>query len=244
MNEQVIARLQKLLALAGSDNPNEAALAMERAQALMREHDLSLADVALDGSGAYVQESKISSQGKTLAWWEWQMGGWIAEAFDGQVIRIASQGYGRADTLHFIATRTDLAIIVDLFDRLRDTINRQAANHAKIVPGNGRKAGKAYRAGMLNTLGKRLIALRDNTRPAPDSRTATGLTGSELLVIKDKAVMQRLCKIYPRFRFIKFGQNIRPDDRTSYAQGLADGHKVNLHRSVDGRSDGSAYLDL
>ena len=244
MNEQVIARLQKLLALAGSDNPNEAALAMDPAQALLREHDLSVADVALDGSGAYVQECKVSSQGKTLAWWEWQMGGWIAEAFDGQVVRIASQGYGRADTLHFFAARTDLAIIVDLFDRLRDTINRQAANHAKTVPGNGRKAGKAYRAGMLNTLGKRLIALRDSTRPAPGSRTATGLSGSELLVIKDKAVMQRLCKIYPRFRFIKFGQDIRPDDRTSYAQGLADGHKVNLHRSVDGRSDGSAYLDL
>lgn len=242
MNEQVISKLQKLLALAGSDNPNEAALAMERAQVLMREHNLSLADVALDGSGAYVQEFKISSKGKTLTWWECQLAGWIAEAFDGQVVRIASQRHGRADTLHFIATRTDLVIIVDLFGRLRDTINRKGANHAKDVPGNGRQAGKAYRAGMLDTLGERLIALRNNTRPTPDSRTPAGLTGSELLVIKDKAVMQRLYKVYPYFS--KVWPDIRLDDRTSYVKGLTDGYKVNLHRSLDNRSGGPVYLGV
>ena len=242
MNEQVISKLQKLLALAGSDNPNEAALAMERAQALMCEHNLSLADVALDGSGAYVQEYKIFSKGKTLTWWECRLGGWIAEAFDGQVVRTSSHSYGsgKANTLHFIATRTDLAIIVDLFGRLRDTINRQAASHAKAVRRNARRAGKAYRAGMLDTLGERLIALRDNTRPAPDSRTPAGLSGTELLVIKDKAVMERLGKIYPRLSDVR--QNIQLHDRTSYAQGLADGHKVNLHRSVDSPSGGPAYI--
>lgn len=67
MNEQVVARLQKLLASAGSDNPNEAALAMKRAQDLMRERDLSLADVALEGSGPYVQECEILPQG-TKPW--------------------------------------------------------------------------------------------------------------------------------------------------------------------------------
>ncbi|MDD3816412.1 MAG: DUF2786 domain-containing protein, partial [Desulfocapsaceae bacterium] len=51
IDQKIINKLQKLLSLSASDNENEAALAMKKAEGLMREHNLSVADVALDGSG-------------------------------------------------------------------------------------------------------------------------------------------------------------------------------------------------
>jgi hypothetical protein len=60
MDQKIIEKLQKLLALAASDNEHEAGLAMSKAEALMREHNLSVADVALNGSGAYVQSEEVT----------------------------------------------------------------------------------------------------------------------------------------------------------------------------------------
>ena len=45
MDNKLIERIRKLLALAESPNEHEAALASERAQALLAEHKLSLAQV-------------------------------------------------------------------------------------------------------------------------------------------------------------------------------------------------------
>ncbi|ODR86727.1 DUF2786 domain-containing protein [Shewanella xiamenensis] len=46
-NEKVLERLKKLLALAKSNNPHEAALALQRAQKLMLENNISQNDLAL-----------------------------------------------------------------------------------------------------------------------------------------------------------------------------------------------------
>ena len=45
--DQIMDRIAKLLAMAESSNPNEAAIALERAQRLMREHQLSSDDISL-----------------------------------------------------------------------------------------------------------------------------------------------------------------------------------------------------
>jgi hypothetical protein len=44
--EKIIIKIQKLLALAGSPNEHEAALALSKAQALMEEHNISMEDIS------------------------------------------------------------------------------------------------------------------------------------------------------------------------------------------------------
>ena len=46
-NEKLLEKLKKLLALAKSDNPHEAALALQRAQKLMQAYNITQADLAL-----------------------------------------------------------------------------------------------------------------------------------------------------------------------------------------------------
>lgn len=48
-DSKIIEKVTKLLALSESANPNEAAIALARAQKLMQEHSLSMSDVTLNG---------------------------------------------------------------------------------------------------------------------------------------------------------------------------------------------------
>lgn len=78
-NAEVLKKIKKCLALGGSSEPHEAAAALARAQALMREHKVTLAEVEL---GEIVEEPvrSIASATKTKSW-ELLLVGGIASAF-------------------------------------------------------------------------------------------------------------------------------------------------------------------
>ena len=242
MDQKIIEKLQKLLALAASDTEHEAGLAMSKAEALMREHNLSVADVALNGSGADVQSEEVTGLTKAVQKWEAQLGSQIAWAFNGKVIRCTSPE--NAWYLTFIAGRTDLAIIVDLFDRLRDAVKRMSSAYVSrnYFPGYRIKRHyflNSYRLGMVQTIQERLARLKENTTPNDTTKNTYGLTGKELMVVKDKAIDQRVSQLFPNTRTV----HSRPSRvvTSAYQQGQDDGHNVSLHRSVDG-SNGPAAI--
>lgn len=239
MDQKIIERLQKLLALAASDNEHEAELAMSKAEALMREHNLSVADVALNGSGAYVQTMDVYGLTFSIQKWESQLGASIAWAFNGRAVRFNSSralsGCGWYFT--FVAGRTDLAIIVDLYGRLRDTVKRMGKTYLSqnYRPNSGVSRHillNSYHLGMLKTIRERLSKLKENTAPDDTTKNAYGLTGKELMVVKDKAVEQRFNQMFPN------AKNVRARSSrvlmNAYQQGQADGNRVSLHQSVGG----------
>ena len=240
IDQKIINKLQKLLALSASDNENEAALAMKKAEELMREHNLSVADVALDGSGAHVGSAEVCGLTKTSQTWETSLGGFIAQTFNGRAIRTRnSNGW----SFTFVAGQTDLIIIADLFERLRSTIKRMSQAYVNRAKGFTRTHGKSlhnsYRLGMIKTISQRLERLKQNTAPT-DSRNAFGMTGTALMVIKDKAVDQRVNRLFPRIRTTM--SRASRVDGNAYQQGMTDGNNISLHQSVNGRS--SAPLGL
>ena len=234
IDQKIITKLQKLLALSASDNENEAALAMTKAEELMREHNLSVADVALDGSGAHVGSVEVEGLTKTSQSWEISLGSSIAKAFNGRAIRTRnSNGWN----FTFVAGQTDLTIITDLFERLRPTIKRMSQAYVIRVKDftkvHGKSLHNSYRLGMIKTISQRLERLKQNTAPT-DSRNAFGMTGTALMVIKDKAVDQRVNRLFPRVRTTM--SRASRVDGNAYQQGMTDGNNISLHRSVDGGS--------
>ena len=232
IDQKIIDKLQKLLALSASDNENEASLAMKKAEELMREYNLSVADVALDGSGAHVGSAEVCGLTKTSQTWETSLGSIIAKTFNGRAIRTRnSNGWH----FTFVAGQTDLIIITDLFERLRTTIKRMSqayVNHAKdFTRTHGKSLHNSYRMGMITTINQRLERLKQNTAPT-DSRNTFGMTGTALMVIKDKAVDQRVNRIFPRVRTTT--SRASRVDGNAYQQGMTDGNNVSLHQSVDG----------
>ena len=75
--ETVISKIKKCLALAKSDNPNEAATALRQAQALMRQYDVNELDLSL----ADVNECTVNSRNTAIVNWEAHLSGIVADAF-------------------------------------------------------------------------------------------------------------------------------------------------------------------
>lgn len=243
VEKKILEKLQKLLALAGSDNEHEAQLAMSKAEALMREHKLSVADVALNGSGAYVQSQKVSGLTATYTKWEGSLGWAIARAFNGKGIR-TTRGVDEGWYFTFVAGRTDLVIIVDLYERLRETVKRLTKQYLAKPELKGvrsrSKWGNSYRHGLLNTILTRLNQLKENTAPDDSQKNVHGLTGKELMVVKEKAVDQRVAQLFPNVEMVR-SRSSRVFV-SAYQQGQADGHNVSLHQSIGGGKNGSVVI--
>lgn len=241
MDDRIIEKLQKLLALAGSDNEYEAALAMARAEILMHKHNLNLADVAPDGTGASVVDTRIRPTGSATTYqaWETVLAGAVACAFHGRVVNCYQGKSTRCRAIHFVAGKTDMIIILDLFERLRQTIRRKSAAYARGVNAalrsNAYWAGQSYRIGMAGTITERLKALRRNTEPG-DEINAHGVSGKDLMVIKNQAIEQYFTELFGPTE--KETLKLRVGDEIACLQGRIDGRDVSLHRSMptaDGR---------
>lgn len=220
--------LGKLLALTSSSNENEAARAMEKAKVLMDKYNLRTIDVAEDGTGAYVANREIKGTTLVCQSWEAQLGWIIAKAFDGRAIRNKG-GRGVRWTFTFIAGRSDLEIIVDLYNRLRKTIIRMSKQY---VAGEKdwtytpvKTLHNNYRHGMVQTIHSRLKELTAKTTPE-----YTG--GKDLMVVKSKAVSQVVDKMFPKLR--KAPSTKINYEQRAFLQGAKDGKKVSLNRSVAG----------
>lgn len=232
VDQKIIDKLQKLLALAGSDNEYEAQLAMAKAQALMREHKLSVVDVAMNGSGAYVQSQQIDGSRKSFFRWERLLAANVADAFNGKSVRCEGR-YQKKSYFVFIAGRTDLIIITDLYQRLHDTVIRMSKEFGKPYKGlkERQEIVSSYQAGFVRTILNRLGKLKVSMAP-DDTKNSYGITGNELMVIKEKAIEQLLQQLFPNARDSK-SRAIRVHS-SAYEQGKADGNNVSLHRSIDG----------
>lgn len=234
VDQKIKDKLQKLLALAASDNEYEAALAMEKAQALMNEHNLSVLDVAEDGSGAAIEDEKVSGLTKSRQRWESTLSATVAAAFDGRaVISRSEEGW----YITFIAARTDITFIVDLYTRLRQTIRRMSDAYVQRERSarpwlSAKTLHNSYRQGLVRTINRRLTSLKENTRPDAVRTNRYGLTGMDLVVVKSQAVDQRVTDLFEAVR-----QESRAKLKVyshAYQQGQADGNNVSLHRSLDG----------
>lgn len=239
VDPKIIDKLQKLLALAGSDNEHEAQLAMSKAEALMREHNLSVVDVAMNGSGATVESQHVYGVRKSFYRWERLLAANIADAFNGKSVRCEGRYF--KSYFVFIAGRTDLIIITDLYQRLHDTVIRMSKNYGKKYKGykDRQRIVSSYQAGLVGTIISRLQQLKVNMAP-DDTKNSYGLTGKELMVVKEKAVAQLLEQLFPNARDSK-ARSIKVHS-DAYAQGKEDGKNVSLHRSVAGKNDGPVAI--
>ncbi len=232
--QKILDKLQKLLALSASDNEHEAALALEKARYLMNEYNLTTRDVADDGSGADVNNQDLWGLTKSRQKWESLLGSAVAKTFDGHaVITKATEGW----YFTFVATKTDMEIIVDLYTRLRQTIRRmsdayvlhQRKNQPWLSP---KTLHNSYRRGMVLTIHGRLQQLRENTRPDAKQQNRFGLTGKDLVMVKNAAVDQHMTELFGKVHTVRSGRVTV--NAAAYNQGRQDGDHINLHRSLDG----------
>lgn len=92
---KAMERIRKCLAMTGSPNANEAAIAMRQAQKLMAEYDIS----ALDAAAPKISGVPVAADSKTGAGWEGAVAVTVADALGIEVYR--SRGYPRANWVFY-----------------------------------------------------------------------------------------------------------------------------------------------
>lgn len=230
--DQAIERIQKLLALSKSSNPNEAALAAAKAQALLFRHNLSMATVQAgleDGASPYVADRFHIGGGTT---WRRML---LAAIARNNFCRAV--GYKGTSEVGIVGERHNIQVVQYLYGFLVAEIRRLAdrgwAEHREQGEARGERAWKrSFHYGAVQMVSQRLAAQQQANARADSASTALVVTKSREL---DAAYTKFFPKVNPGRKAV-----VRSDD--GYAAGVRAGQRIALNQSLD--ADAQAVRQL
>lgn len=160
-----IDKVVRLLRLAKSDNPHEAALAAAKAQEIIDRHKLSASDLG-EGTGASLADEPIADfkaapleEGSSIASWKSRLAMVIAGANQCRVYLNRGHGAGIA----IVGRASDAEAVRYLYAWLVREVDRLADRDGA---GLGRTWRNNFRIGVVETIASRLRAQKEETRAA------------------------------------------------------------------------------
>lgn len=188
-HEAIISKAIRLLKLAQSDNPHEAALAAAKAQEIIDRHKLAglTADSEIPGEVREIPDEPIrgfedpldyakSGEGKNLSRWRVTLASALAKANQARI-------YTSGSTIKIVGRPSDAETIRYMYQYLASEIERLTKIHAK---GNGKTWANNFRYGIVDEIRDRLAQQREETvRKMKDGAVglSTGQTGMALVRI-------------------------------------------------------------
>jgi uncharacterized protein DUF2786 len=243
--ERIAERIRKLLALA-SNNPSEAeaAIALERASALMAEHNLTMAQVDTRGSGEGRVEEKHNAayRGQTWARTIWSAvselnfcmwcyrsstrGERLERTDDGGSIRIARE----VDEHTIIGTRANVETTKAMVEYLISTIER-LARESKL---HSERDLHAFKIGCADRVEVRLNLLRHKRAKAQkrSSVPSTLPVLAEVYAAHEAANKEAYARFHGRAPRFAAGSYIGSNRAGAYERGQSAGSKVGLDAQV------------
>lgn len=220
---RVVERVQKLLALAQSDNPHEAQVAAAQAQRLMLKHNIGAAERAEPPSHAFRQIGRIT--GRTQEW-ERRLGNLLSEHFFVEVIWVPAfrrEDGKRGHVMEAIGSRENL----ELADYVHDFVVRSAETlwlahkRAEGIRGNGER--RAFLSGVVAGFAEKLR----------EQRTRHESEG--LVWVPDAARQAYVRKRHPYLRSVSHRTALPPE---AFGAGRRRGRDLVLQRGVKSGSGG------
>lgn len=219
---QALQKIKKCLALAASNNPNESAIAMRQAQALMQLHGLSEVDVSLQD----VHECTKSARNVNAVRWEVTLAVMVAEAFGCESIsetRYTSTSlrkYSKKRQYIFVGIHPTAEVAGYAFEVLsrqcaKDRRAFMAKQPKNCKPQTKVARGDLYAEGWLSGISSKLTAFAAKPEHAALVKAHMERQHPNLKRrdIKDRAI----------------GRNVTGGERSA---GHQDGQKVNLNHAV------------
>lgn len=212
MNEEVKRKIQKLLALSKSPNENEAASALEKANALMSENNITQKemfedDVVLIKAFILKKDTWMSVLASAISW-----------LYGVYSVHQIGKGWNASERLEFYGLETDAYLASEMYGYLIQTINRMARQ-------NIRKNAKhlyreSYKTGIAKNIASRIFDMGEKVSWAPDrKRKMTAL--ENIINSKDSSITKNTA--------IKLQTVARAEQK-----GMSDGVNVHLNRQTAG----------
>jgi hypothetical protein len=248
--DKFLDKIRKVLALTKSPNEHEAARAMERVQAMLAEHNLTMADVATNTVTGEVKINKLDELYESVPWMK-ALAGPVAKLYFCKAVyhhiykdRPGSTktgvhrkksgmpvAYKRMDQYSFVGAPHNAAVAVMMFGYLVETINRLAREGAKTAP---QKEKSKYQTKFKNMCSWRLCQ-RINQR-IEDTKAGKVKTegGTNLPAI----IYDDLLNKVDDFMKMQYGDNVKTKQiklSNSNHKGYEDGIKAGDSISLDGQ---------
>ncbi len=238
---RMLARVRKLLALAGSDNEHEAALAMQRAGELMVRHNLELARA--DEEEGY-RHLVIDTRQKIVPAYRKTIGAILRDYFYVRVV-FATQYDPRVDqsfrTIELLGRTENVPVAEHCYRFLEERLHFlwQANRHR--YRGHGRTARNSYFLGLLRGFSERLAAIHP---PEPQTRRAVSFPAATLPAVlateADHGLQRFVRQHFPRLRRTA-GRRVRINSH-AYGEAIATGRSLVLHGAVTDRAGNRGRL--
>lgn len=228
MDQKILDKIKKCLALAGSDNPNEAATALRQAQALMSKHGITSEDMEL----SEITTSKVKSgAGKTPPQWIAQLAKLVCTAFGVDVVyedNLVNWNEWRSKVV-FIGVNSSPEIAGYAYEVLLRQLKKGRSDFLKTLNKRLKRTtktmrGDLYAEGWISSVRQQVISAEVSEQDRDLTKRWISTNLGSLVAAK---VTQR-------------GAKARGCDHAAYYQGRADGKKVSFHQGV--RADRQAAL--
>lgn len=236
-DHKIIERIKKLLALAGSSNEHEAANAAEKAQMLLAEYNLTMADVS-PGSREerYAIQRVISESTPWMRVIAAPVGRLYTCFHMFEFERVPAPGrkrpYIRKDVHTFIGPAHNVAVASMMFGYLVTTVERLANEAARGVPASRRSSYlTSFKSGCAIRLNHRLTE-RIRKAEAGELKTESGNTLPALLDQYQK-VMQDVMGIVGADNIEHHKASANSNDPEGLVDGFTAGGDVGLDQQVE-----------
>ena len=222
-HETILMRIKKLLNLteARGATPEEAANAAAKAQALLFEHNLSMAAVEgvnLDKAESYDKTDYEMKEGKGQYEWRKSLLAVIARENFCKVIQFA----GVQNHVDIIGKRSNVEVVCYIYESVQREIERLARIAKRQQAVEACKYYSSFCRGAIFTIAERLRAQRRTNEQATSSSTA-------LVVQTDADLKRAVSQWFPSLRPVRSAPVRRSD---GYAAGKHAGHSISLNRGV------------
>lgn len=233
----MLAKVEKLFALAQSANEHEAALAMAKANAILRRYNLE----RLDRQAADYDYLIIKPGTKRIAAHQRVMAALLKDFFYVNVVIARQFEAQRGETLRVIeltGAKENLAVADHVYHFLSHRLEYLWQEFRKSAGATGREKN-SYRLGVLNGFREKLV-LQD--RQDQEAMRASGdHTSSSLVCASDPGLIRYYRARYPRLRTVQHaGPQVYAD---TYQAGQQEGKQLIIHKGV-GASGGNMGLLL
>lgn len=162
-HDEAVSKAIRLLRLAQSDNPHEAARAAAKAQEIIDRYKLTGIGQDSEVPGAAEEEIRdfenpLDQSTGNLQRWRVSLASVLARANQSRIY--LKSHFGGTRTIQIVGRPSDAETIRYLYQYLTNEIERLAKIHAK---GNGKTWANNFRLGVIDEIGDRLTSRRENT---------------------------------------------------------------------------------
>ncbi|MCI5137866.1 MAG: DUF2786 domain-containing protein, partial [Candidatus Electrothrix sp. AR1] len=251
----IIRRVHKLLALAGSENEHEAALAMQRATQLLRRHNLEMTTAGDTGDNPSNNPSGNSSTcvrlliktgKKQIPSWRKAICWILKDYFFVEVIFSSLYDAQRRDsykTIELLGRSENVPVAEHCFYFLEQQLEFLWEKNRQRFKGNTRTAKNSYYLGLLHGFSQKMAeqaqqvqsmsqGARQQRSEAVEGRKMTGA-----LIVSGDTVLQKFVGFhFPRLR-TSTARGVRINTQ-SYEDAVVAGKKIVLHQSLTEKQQG------